>query len=291
VARSMTGYGAADGPIGTGRLAIEVRTVNHRHFSAQFRLPGDLQPLEADLRNRLRDRLERGHVSLTARWVEEPEREGAVRVNLDKARAVVTALEELKAALNLDGEVDLAFVARQPDVFTWEHVEAEEVESEPVLQLLDRSVDGVVATRAAEGDALTRDLAERVAALQEGLAAVEAHAPERIVAERERLKNAVIELLDGRQLDPDRLSQEIALLADKLDVTEETVRLRTHLNTFEEALALDEPVGRRLAFLGQEMLREINTIGSKANDVEITDRVIAMKGDLEKIREQVENLE
>jgi uncharacterized protein (TIGR00255 family) len=152
-------------------------------------------------------------------------------------------------------------------------------------------VDGVVATRSAEGEALTTDLHVRLVVLREALARVEARAPERAVAERERLKNAVAELLDGRQLDPDRLSQEIALLADKLDVTEETVRLRTHLDTVEEVLGLDVPVGRRLAFLGQEMLREINTIGSKANDVAITDDVIAMKGEVEKIREQVENLE
>jgi uncharacterized protein (TIGR00255 family) len=281
----------ADGSVGTGRLAIEVRTVNHRHFSAQLRLPGDLQPLEADLRNRLRERLERGHASVTARWLEEPAREGSARVNLDRARAVVAALEELKAALDLRGEIDLAFVARHPDVFTWDQLEVEAVEAEPVLELLDRAVDGVVATRSAEGEALTTDLHVRLVVLREALARVEARAPERAVAERERLKNAVAELLDGRQLDPDRLSQEIALLADKLDVTEETVRLRTHLDTVEEVLGLDVPVGRRLAFLGQEMLREINTIGSKANDVAITDDVIAMKGEVEKIREQVENLE
>jgi uncharacterized protein (TIGR00255 family) len=145
--------------------------------------------------------------------------------------------------------------------------------------------------RSEEGAALTADLRRRLAELESGAATVAGRAPARLVAERDRLRGATAQLLDGRQLDESRLAVEIALLADKLDVTEELVRLEAHCRAFRDALESDAAVGRRLSFLGQEMLRETNTIGSKANDAEIAHAVIGMKGVLEQIREQVENLE
>ncbi len=289
--RSMTGYGAAEGPIGEGRLAIEIRTVNHRHFSAQLRLPGDLQALENDLRARVRQRLERGHVTLSARWAQAPERPLGIQLNLERARAVHEALRALKEALGIAGEIDLGFIARQPDVFTSTSGEDPDVPSEQVSALLDQALDEVVTARTREGEALALDLRARLDAIAGGVAAIEARAPERLVAERDRLHAAVSELLHGRTLDEARLSQEIALLAEKLDITEEIVRLRAHLEAFEHALQVEGPLGRHLSFLGQEILREINTIGSKANDAPIAHTVIAMKGELEKIREQVENIE
>lgn len=287
----MTGYGMAEGPLQGGRLVVEVRTVNHRHFNTQFRLPSVLQRCEADLRNRLKERLERGHVALQARWTEEPPRAGAIRVDIERARAVVAALLELKEVLGLSGDVDLEFVARQPDVLTTPQEHEGEIDSGVFLGLVDQAVDGVLDMRDREGAALGRAVAGHLATIESRLAEVEAQAPQRVMAERDRLRAAVAELLDGQQLDEARLQQEIALLADRLDVNEEIVRLKTHLAAAHEALAGRGAVGRQLSFLGQEMLREINTIGSKANDASITHAVIAMKGELEKFREQVENLE
>jgi uncharacterized protein (TIGR00255 family) len=152
-------------------------------------------------------------------------------------------------------------------------------------------VDDVVASRTQEGQALARELEQRFDNIESQLGTVEARAPLRLTRERERLREAVRELLDGRAVDEDRLSQELALIADKLDVTEEIVRLRAHLAACRQALASEGAAGRQLAFLGQEMLREINTIGSKANDADMAHTVIAMKGELEKIREQAENVE
>jgi len=213
-------------------------------------------------------------------------------VDVPRARAILAAVEELRNALHLSDTVDAAFLARQPDVLRFEG--AEDVpalaESE-LLVIVDRAVDGVLAMRAQEGAAIGSDLRTRLDHLAAGAARVRAYAPERLVAERDRLRTAVQELLDGRQADPDRLAQEIAYLAERLDITEEVVRLETHLAAARDLLAGDAAGGRRLGFLVQELLREINTIGSKANDALIAQEVIGMKEELERFREQLENLE
>ncbi len=287
----MTGYGSADGPVRAGRLQVEARTVNHRHLSIQLRLPPDLQGLEAELREFVRQRLERGHVALSARWTEEAARPPAVQVNLERARDVLGALRELKTALALPGDVDLAFVARQPDVLgattqavapaTWDEVQ-------PVVHA---ALEAVRVMREREGEALAVELHRQLGVLTAQAARVAGRAPQRVVNERDRLRKAVSELLDGRALDEARLAQEIAFLAERLDISEELTRLETHVTACTAALRETGAVGRKLAFLGQEMLREINTIGSKANDAVIAQAVIDMKGELEKFREQVENVE
>jgi len=288
----MTGFGVADGDLAGGRIQVEIRTVNHRHLNVQLRLPPTLQALEEPLRNLLRTRLDRGAVTVQARWIEEPPRATAVRVDIDRARDVVRALAELREVLDLPGEIDLAFVARQPEVLVTSVAETEAItDADAFLTVVSDALDAVQAMREREGEALARDLHERLATIATELEAVRARAPERVTAERDRLRAAVETLLDGKPMDEQRLAQEIALLADRLDVNEEMVRLRTHLDAAEAALAKSEPIGRTLGFLAQEMLREINTIGSKANDAEIAQRVIVMKGALEKFREQLENLE
>jgi uncharacterized protein (TIGR00255 family) len=239
----------------------------------------------------MRERIARGHVTLTARWVEVPERPASARVNLERAQEVVEALSELKQSLDLPGEIDLGFVARQPEVFQTQGFEDTQVESVGVFQVADRAVDALLAMREREGETLTGELRGLLGELDRGLSTVEARAPQRLNSERDRLRRTVAELMDGRALDEDRLCQEIAIIADKLDVTEEVVRLRTHIGASRSTIESGEPAGRQLAFIGQEMLREINTIGSKANDAVIAQAVIAMKGTVEKFREQIENVE
>ncbi len=289
--RSMTGYGAAEGSVNSGRLHVEIRTVNHRHFSTVIKLCSPLQPLESELRAHVRTHLARGHVTLIARWIEEPERDAVTSVNLDRAREVVKALTDLKEALKLPGDIDIGFVARQPDIFTVTQGSENHLDTKQVLEIVEAAVVQVVTTREREGAALTAVLLDFLTELNDQSLSIEERAPQRLAAERDRLGRSVSELLDGRKLDDDRLHQEIALIADKLDITEEIVRLRTHLAACREVVRKDGPVGRELTFLGQEMLREINTIGSKANDAVIAQTVIAMKGVIEKFREQVENLE
>jgi uncharacterized protein (TIGR00255 family) len=289
--RSMTGFGAAEGAVGGGRLRIEIRTVNHRHLSVQLKAPGELAALEADIRERLRAHFERGHATVSARWAEEPQAAAGVTVDLDRARAVVGALREVGKALDIPGDVDLATVARIPDVV---RVAAAETMLEPaaVIDVVDRAAAACVAMREREGANLVADLRRRVDALRRFAALVQERAPARLVAERDRLAKNVAELAQGVAIDPSRLAQEIAFIADRMDITEEIVRLGSHLSAVEQALdGTTQGIGKQLGFLLQELGREVNTIGSKANDALIAEAVIAAKGELEKMREQVENLE
>ncbi len=288
--RSMTGYGAADGQVAGGRLRLEIRTVNHRHLSVQLKVPAQLSECESAIRERLRAHFDRGHVTVSGRWLEEPPQAEAVTVDVERARALVTGLRRLGRSLKLAGKVDLATVARLPDVVRVARAEAAP-DASGAVALLDRAAQGCVATREREGAALCADLTARLDALAGLARRVAAAAPERLVRERDRLAASVKELAGGVNVDQARLSQEIAYLADRLDITEELVRFEAHLSAMREALAGSEAAGRRLGFLLQEAGREANTIGSKANDAAIAEAVIAMKIELEKLREQVENLE
>src|SRR6267154_4843471 len=292
----MTGFGSAEDRVLRGRLRVEIRTVNHRYFNPQLKLPADLAGVETELRERLRQLLERGHVAVTARWVEAPGPDRAVAVDLERARQVMAAAQQLKKKLKLKGTVDLAFVARQPDVITANGAGGtgggeQLVQWSDVQAIVERAARDVVAMREREGKALVAELSRRLDTLEAGARAVEAQAPARLKAEHARLKQAVAELTAQATVDEQRLALEIALLADKLDITEELVRFEAHVGAARAALQSEQAVGKQLGFLAQELLREVNTMGSKANDARITQTVIAMKGDLEKFREQLENLE
>jgi len=287
----MTGFGSAEGKVLGGRLSIEIRSVNHRYFNPQLKLPFELGGVEGPLRERLRQLLERGHVTVSARWIEAPQRGAAVALDLARARQLVAAAKELKKRLKLKGEVDLAFVARQPDVLNAHQDGSAPAQWTEVEPIAERAVQELIGMRAREGAALAAELGGRLGALEQAAGTIEQRAPERLTAELARLKKAVAELAAGVQIDEQRLAVEVALMADRVDITEELVRLRTHLAACRTALASDGAVGKQLGFLAQELLREVNTIGSKANDAGIAQTVIAMKGELEKLREQLDNLE
>jgi len=291
--RSMTGFGTAEGAVQGGRLRVEIKTVNHRHFNPSFKLPSELSAVEGDLREALRKEFDRGHVSLSVRWTEWTQKSATLKVDLDRVREVSDRLRELRDELGLTGQVSLELVARQSGVLTDSLAEEGTApitwaEFEPTVR---KAVADCQAMRTREGAALAAELEHRFALMEKAVAEVERLAPERIVRERDRLRAAVTDLLDGRTVDEQRLSQELAFLAEKLDITEELVRFRTHLAACRQALQAKVPVGKQLGFLAQELGREVNTMGSKANDAGIVTQVVAMKGELEKVREQVENLE
>jgi uncharacterized protein (TIGR00255 family) len=288
----MTGFGAAEGPAGGGRIRVEIRTVNHRHFNPALKLPQELVALEADLRERLRRDFDRGHIAVAVRWTESPERRSAgFRVNLERARAVALALGELQQALGVPGEIDLGLILRQPDVVVVAHEEEPQAAWTELEPVVGQAVVECKAMRRREGEVLAGELRHRLDLLERAAAVIAGRAPERLVRERDRLRQSVALLLDGRPVDEQRVAQELAILADKLDITEELVRLAAHVAACRQALSGDAPAGRRLGFLAQELGREVNTMGSKGNDAEILQQVILMKGELEKFREQLENLE
>jgi uncharacterized protein (TIGR00255 family) len=288
---SMTGFGAAEGPVAGRRLRVEIRTVNHRYFNLSAKLPNDLSSLEVELRDRLRRDFDRGHITVQARWTESLETDGGFDLDLERARLVADRLRQMQTALGLGGEVTVELVARQPDVLTHPVNGAVEVPWSEVEPIVAKAAQECRAMRAREGQALSTELRHRLDLLERSAEQIAARAPERLVRERDRLRAAVAQLLDGRSVDEDRLAQELAFVADKLDITEELVRFRAHVAAAREALAGEVPVGKRLGFLAQELGREVNTMGSKAGDADIAQQVIAMKGELEKFREQLENLE
>lgn len=288
---SMTGFGAAEGPVAGRRLRIEIRTVNHRYFNLSAKLPGDLSGLEVELRERLRRDFDRGHVTVQARWTENLEPEPSFAIDLERARLVAARLRELQTALGLGGEVTVDLVARQPEVLSYVANGTSEAPWSEVEPIVGKAGQECRVMRAREGQALVHELEHRLDLLERAAQQIAARAPDRLVKERDRLRAAVTQLLDGKPVNEERLSQELAFLADKLDITEELVRFRAHVAAARQTLGGEQPVGKRLGFLAQELGREVNTIGSKAADAEIAGLVIGMKGELEKFREQLENLE
>ena len=288
----MTGYGSAEGTVAGARTTIELRSVNHRFFNPSLKLPSALARWENDVREALRRRVGRGHVTVFAR-VEAAASGGLV---IDEARLAtyVARLRELQKDHGLDGPLDLTTVLGLPEVIARRTEDELPTDAGPeLLAIVDRAADALLAMRTAEGERLAAYLHDRIDVIESALGRIAARAPQRVVEQRDRLRRAVEELAQGVAVDHQRVAMEIALLADRLDVQEELSRFASHLTAFREALASQEPegVGKRLGFLLQEMLREANTTGSKANDAEITRDVLTVKEELERIREQVENLE
>lgn len=287
----MTGFGAAEGMVGAARVAVELRSVNHRFFNATIRLPSELSRWESEVREALRKRVSRGHISLSARV----ERGVAGSPSIDEARfgAYVELLQRLQRQYGLDGGIDMAAVLRMPDVMQ-SITEGEEGDVGELVLIVDEAAAALAKAREDEGRRLGEYLRQRIAIVAGALDRIEARAPQRIVEQRERLRAAVRDLLEGgATVDEQRLAHEIAILADRLDVQEELSRFRSHIVAFHETLARSdgEQMGKRLGFLLQEMLREANTTGSKANDAAMLGDVVTIKEELERIREQVENLE
>lgn len=289
--RSMTGFGLAEGPVGSARVSVEVRTVNHRFFSPSIKLPSAFGRWETEVREVMRTRVARGHVTLSAR-MERGEQGGA---GIDEARfaVVVQQLRRLREQHQLDGPVDLAAVLRMPDVLTTQRDDESTGSAPELLVVVNAALDQLDSARRDEGSRLAEVLAQRLEAITEALDRIRTRAPERLQSQRDRLRAAVRELTDGVAVDEQRLAQEIAILADRMDIAEEQDRFRSHIAAFRDTLTSPggEPVGKRLGFLLQEMLREANTTGSKAADAIILQDVIGIKEELERIREQVENLE
>jgi len=289
---SMTGFGAADGIVGGSHASVEIRTVNHRFFSPNLKLPAALARWEGDIRELLRQKIARGHVTLTARLDQTATGVGP-RIDEAKVAQYATTLRELQKKHALGGEVDLGTILRLPDVVTAASDELDSGAGEAFSTIVGRAADNLVAMRRSEGALLAAFLLERIAAVESRLARIETRAPVRLKEHHERIKRTVGELLGTAGADPQRVAQEIAILADKLDVAEELDRFRSHVAAFRETAQSKtaDPVGKRLGFILQEMVREANTIGSKASDAQIQEDVIATKEELERIREQVENLE
>ncbi|MEO5580125.1 MAG: YicC/YloC family endoribonuclease [Gemmatimonadaceae bacterium] len=288
---SMTGFGAAQGRVGAASVGVELRTVNHRFFNPSIKLPGAFAKWESDVRELLKRSISRGHVSLSARIEQEVGRRQAI--NEERFGEYVTLIRGLQARHGLSDSIEAATILSLPDVVG---SEAEEIEAGAVGELLaivGEAVASLQQMRGEEGARLTVFLLERLGVVQSAVARIAERAPRRLTDQNARLTKSVQELAGGVALDAQRLAQEIAIIADRLDISEEIERFASHIESFTQTVlaAGDEAVGKRLGFLLQEMVREANTTGSKANDATILSDVVVIKEELERIREQVENIE
>lgn len=290
--RSMTGYGRDQQLLHGRSITVEIRSVNHRYFEFSCRAPRGCAFLEDRLKRALQSAISRGkvEVSLTLQTVEN--RHTSVAVDHALAGQYLAALRALGEEYSLPDDLTLSVVARLPDVFTLCRDEEDEEElAADVLSVLQNALARFVAMRETEGERLRADVLSRLAVMEEHLSFVEERSPQTLAEYRARLTARLTELLNGAVPDENRILTEAGIVADRLAVDEETVRLRSHFAQLRKIMESTEPVGRKLDFLVQEMNRETNTIGSKCSDTAIAGHVVEMKSEIEKIREQIQNIE
>ncbi len=287
---SMTGYGRATVDVDGRQLTVELKSVNHRFLDIAFRMPRNLMFLEDAARKQISQKLARGHVDVFVTY--RNQRSDARQVSVDRALfdAYAASLEEL-AATGVRDDRSLMSIARLPDVLTvTEAQEDQEALTNLLTQSLGAALDQLLAMRAREGTEIEKDLRFRAERIEQLTCRVEERYPETVEEYRQRLKVAIEELI-GQNVDETRLLTEVAVMADRSAIAEETVRLHAHLAQLRECLEKAEPVGRRIDFLVQELNREVNTISSKSQDVPITQLAVSLKAEIEKLREQIQNIE
>lgn len=290
--KSMTGYGRAEQSSPEMDIAVELKSVNHRYLEFSARVPRNCAFLEEKLKSYFQQRVSRGKLDVYVSIDASRQPGVAVELNRPLAMAYAQALRELAAVSGASAEGLLERIAQYPDVLS---VRKEAPDEQAVWSAVEpvaaAALEAFMAMREAEGQRMKADLLARMEQIIRQVAFVEQRSPETVKAYRERIEQKVRELIGDAQVDEQRLLTETALFADKVAVAEETVRLRSHMEQMRQLLESGEPVGRKLDFIVQEMNREANTIGSKAQDVEVTRAVVEIKSEIEKIREQIQNIE
>ncbi len=290
--KSMTGFGREQCVIDQYDIMVEIKSVNHRYYEFSSRLPRQYNYLDEKLKSLVKGNISRGKVEVSVTVNNLNGREANIKADRLLAEGYINALREINADIGLDDDLKLSNLLRLPDIF---NVQRETVDEDYiwsiVKQAAESAIEKFVVMRRNEGRAMKADLLEKLGNVESMLAEVERHAPETVENYRERLFQKLQEVLSEREIDEQRILMEAAVFAEKIAVDEETVRLHSHIKQFGELLDSDEPVGRKLDFLVQEINREINTIGSKAQNLEITKCVVNMKAEVEKLREQIQNIE
>lgn len=290
--KSMTGFGAGDAETADFKVHIEVKAVNQRFLETNYHMPYSMNMFENQLTKKIKEYASRGKLDINIRF--QDLRDKAVTVKVDKGlvAAYGQALQEISSQLELSAPVTAAQIASYPDVLKLNEENADLEAAQPVLmQAMEQALESFVAMREAEGQNIQRDLLARIDTLENFVEELEKLAPEIVAVYRQRLENLLREYLAKEDIEESRIIQEVALFTDKVNYTEETVRLRSHFDQFRQIITAGEPVGRKLDFLIQEMNREINTVASKANSAGAAQFVVDVKSEIEKIREQIQNIE
>ena len=290
--KSMTGFGRCEVSDGQRKLTVELKGVNHRYLDVNIRMPKKLNFFEAAIRNLLKQYAQRGKVDIFITYEDLSENQVSLKYNSALAQEYLTYFKEMQDSFKLDYDIRVSTLSRCPEVLT---MEEQVMDEEEIWNVLEKALKGAFAqfaeTRTVEGENLKKDIVDKLDEMLELVTCVEKRSPQIIAAYHEKLQTKVKELLEDVQIDEGRLATEIVIFADKICTDEETVRLRSHIEHMKSTLEMTDGIGRKLDFIAQEMNREANTILSKANDLETSNYAIDLKTGIEKVREQIQNIE
>ncbi|MBO5564847.1 MAG: YicC family protein [Lachnospiraceae bacterium] len=290
--RSMTGYGMAEAARENCKMTVEMKAVNNRYLDFNIRLPRVLNPFEARIRSLLKQYMQRGKVDVYVSYEDLSESSASVLYHREVAEQYYRHLHQIAEDFGLESKISVTTLASYPDVLKIEEEERDiEVLWEPLQEALSAAAAQFLAAREKEGEFLKDDILKKLTAMEGDVAFIEEKAPEMVERFRAGLKEKVSELLQEKTMDEGRIIQEVTIYADKVSIDEELVRLKSHIKAMRDILGGDENVGRKMDFLAQEMNRESNTILSKSDDLSVSDHAIELKTNVEKIREQVQNIE
>ncbi|MDO4617160.1 MAG: YicC/YloC family endoribonuclease [Lachnospiraceae bacterium] len=290
--KSMTGFGRAEILDAEKKITIEIKSVNHRYLDFNIKMPKKFSLFESSIRTVLKDYMQRGKVDVFITYEDYTQSRLSLKYNEELAAQYVACYQKMQEAFQLKNDLTVTALGRCPEVLTMEEQVPDENELWTALEAVLRQAGAAFAeSRNKEGEALKKDLIEKLDHMKANVKRVEDRAPGIIDAYKERLKQKTKELLDNAQIDESRIAAEVVLFADKICTDEETVRLNSHIDTMKNALLQGTGIGRKLDFIAQEMNREANTILSKANDLETSDIAIELKTEIEKVREQIQNVE
>ena len=290
--KSMTGFGRCEVQEAERKIVVEMKSVNHRYLDVNIKMPKKLNFFEAAIRNELKSYIQRGKVDVFITYEDYTESNVCVKYNKELAAEYMGYLNQMAEDFSLDNDVRVSCLSRYPEVFT---MEEQTIDEEKLWLLLERAIkgasEGFVETRIKEGENLRDDLLEKLDGMLAHVEFITLRSPQIIAEYKQKLEDKVKELLEDTKVDENRLLMEVTIYADRVCVDEELVRLKSHIETTKETLQQGGSIGRKLDFIAQEMNREANTILSKSNDLEISNRAIELKTEIEKVREQIQNIE
>jgi uncharacterized protein (TIGR00255 family) len=289
---SMTGFGKAQISRDGIDVSVEIKSLNSRFLEINLKLPAIVQPKEFEIKELIRRRISRGKITVTIDFKVNPSVQSPIKVNFDFVGAYVKALRELKRKFKVKGEIKLEHLLSLPNIFDVNSFDISEEQWEILKEGIEKALENLIESRCKEGEQLAEDIEKRVKMISEKVDLIQKLSEENLRERQKKLRERVHEIFSDVEFDRNRLEAELLILADKLDVTEECIRLKSHVNVFLEVMKSDDvAVGKRLNFILQEMLREATTIGAKTDDVEVTYLVVVIKEEIEKIREQLQNVE
>lgn len=290
--KSMTGFGRCEVQEKDRKITVEMKSVNHRYLDVNIKMPKKLNFFEAAIRSELKNYIQRGKVDIFITYEDFTESKVCVKYNKELAAEYMNYFARMAEDFSLDNDIRVSSLARFPEILT---MEEQTIDEEELWQILDKAIkgaaEGFVATRIKEGDNLRNDLTEKLENMLKNVDFITERSPQIIAEYKKKLEEKVKELLDDANIDENRLLMEVTIFADKVCVDEELVRLRSHIETTKDTLISGGSIGRKLDFIAQEMNREANTILSKSNDLEISNYAIELKTEIEKVREQIQNIE